>query len=158
MSDKALLDLLSKFHSARVLVFGDVMLDRFVYGSVERISPEAPIPVMNVERTLDMLGGAANVARNVATLGGTALLVGVVGNDATAEAMRAQLSLIPTIQARLVVDASRPTTAKTRHVADRQQMLRSDVESKAPLNETIAAEVLTQFRAQLMLADAVIIS
>jgi D-beta-D-heptose 7-phosphate kinase/D-beta-D-heptose 1-phosphate adenosyltransferase len=158
MSDKALLDLLSTFHSARVLVLGDVMLDRFVYGSVERISPEAPIPVMNIERTLDMLGGAANVARNVATLGGTALLVGVIGDDATAEAMRAQLSLIPTIQARLIVDPSRPTTAKTRHVADRQQILRSDLESKAPLNDAAAVDVLTQFRSLLAQADAVIIS
>ncbi|HWW20529.1 MAG TPA: D-glycero-beta-D-manno-heptose-7-phosphate kinase, partial [Steroidobacteraceae bacterium] len=158
MSHTVLLDLLSKFHSARVLVLGDVMLDRFVYGSVERISPEAPIPVMRVERTVDMLGGAANVARNVATLGGTALLVGVIGSDATAEAMRAQLHLIPTIQARLISDASRPTTAKTRHVADRQQILRTDVESKAPLNDATAAEVLVQFRAQLGVADVVIIS
>lgn len=158
MSDKVLLDLLSRFHSARVLVFGDVMLDRFVYGSVERISPEAPIPVMNVERTLDMLGGSANVARNVATLGGTALLVGVIGDDATAQALRAQLALIPTIEAHLVRDASRPTTAKTRHVADRQQILRSDVESRAPLNDVIAAEVLAQYQAQLARADAVIIS
>src|SRR6202453_2694408 len=120
MSDMALLELLGTFHSVRVLIFGDVMLDRFVYGSVERISPEAPIPVMRVERTMDMLGGAANVARNVATLGGTALLVGVVGDDATAESMRTQLGLIPTIQAHLVTDPSRPTTAKARHVADRQ--------------------------------------
>src|SRR5579862_7275322 len=158
MSDKTLLDLLGTFHSARVLILGDLMLDRFVYGSVERISPEAPIPVMNVERTLDMLGGAANVARNVATLGGTALLVGVIGNDPAAEAMRAQLDVIPTIQARLIADGSRPTTAKTRHVADRQQILRSDVESKAPLNDAVAAEVLRQFRAALAMADAVIIS
>jgi D-beta-D-heptose 7-phosphate kinase/D-beta-D-heptose 1-phosphate adenosyltransferase len=141
-----------------VLVFGDVMLDRFVYGSVERISPEAPIPVMNVERTVDMLGGAANVARNVATLGGTALLVGVVGVDATAENMRAQLQLIPTIQAHLIADATRPTTMKTRHVADRQQILRSDVETKAPLNESVSAAVLDLYRAQLAAADAVIIS
>jgi D-beta-D-heptose 7-phosphate kinase/D-beta-D-heptose 1-phosphate adenosyltransferase len=158
MSEQALLDLLGTFHRARVLIFGDVMLDRFVYGSVERISPEAPIPVMRVERTVDMLGGAANVARNVATLGGTALLVGVVGNDATAESMRTQLGLVPTIQAHLVTDPSRPTTAKTRHVADRQQILRSDIESKAPVNDEVAAELLTQYRALLPVADAVIIS
>jgi D-beta-D-heptose 7-phosphate kinase/D-beta-D-heptose 1-phosphate adenosyltransferase len=86
------------------------------------------------------------------------LLVGVIGNDATAESLRAQLNLIPTIQPRLVSDPSRPTTAKTRHVADRQQILRSDVESRQPLNDAIAADVLSQFRAQLALADAVIIS
>jgi|HubBroStandDraft_1064217.scaffolds.fasta_scaffold19830_4 D-beta-D-heptose 7-phosphate kinase/D-beta-D-heptose 1-phosphate adenosyltransferase len=158
MSDKVLLDLLATFHSARVLVFGDVMLDRFIYGSVERISPEAPIPVMSVERTLDMLGGAANVARNVATLGGSALLVGVVGEDAAAEALRAQLAAIPTIQAGLICDASRPTTCKTRHVADRQQILRSDVESKAPLNDAVAQQVLAQYRSMLAAADAIIVS
>ena len=91
MSDKVLLDLLTTFHSARVLVFGDVMLDRFVYGSVERISPEAPIPVMNVERTVDMLGGAANVARNVAGLGGRA---GVVASHAAGRPRGAEPSIL----------------------------------------------------------------
>jgi D-beta-D-heptose 7-phosphate kinase/D-beta-D-heptose 1-phosphate adenosyltransferase len=158
MNDGTLLNLLGTFHSARVLVLGDVMLDRFVYGTVERISPEAPIPVMNVERTADMLGGAANVARNVATLGGQAILVGVVGEDVTADNMRSQLALIPTIQAHLVSDPSRPTTIKTRHIADRQQILRSDVESKAPLNDTAAEAVLAQFKSDLATASVVIIS
>jgi D-beta-D-heptose 7-phosphate kinase/D-beta-D-heptose 1-phosphate adenosyltransferase len=158
MSDRILLEVLGKFHGARVLVFGDVMLDRFVYGSVERISPEAPIPVMSVERTVDMLGGAANVARNVATLGGQASLIGVVGEDAEAESMRAQLKLIPTIQAHLITDASRPTTVKTRHVAERQQILRSDVESRAFLSEPVATAVLDRYRSLLGAADAVIIS
>jgi D-beta-D-heptose 7-phosphate kinase/D-beta-D-heptose 1-phosphate adenosyltransferase len=158
MSDKTLLDLLGTFHSARILVLGDVMLDRFVYGTVERISPEAPIPVMSVERTLDMLGGAANVARNVATLGGQAMLIGVVGDDAAAQDMRSQLTLIPTIQAQLITDPARPTTVKTRHVADRQQILRSDVESRAQLNDAVAEQVLARFRAGLIGANAVIIS
>lgn len=158
MSEQTLLDLLGSFHRARVLVLGDVMLDRFVYGTVERISPEAPIPVMSVERTLDMLGGAANVARNVATLGGQAILVGVVGDDATADNLREQLTQVPTIQEQLITDPSRPTTVKTRHVADRQQILRSDVESKAPLNAVIAESVLTRFRAELAGASVVIIS
>ena len=76
MQASNLLTLLNSFHAARVLVLGDVMLDRFVYGSVERISPEAPIPVVNVERLLDMPGGAANVARNIAALGARATLLG----------------------------------------------------------------------------------
>src|SRR5581483_8339845 len=109
------------FHRARVLILGDVMLDRFIYGSVERISPEAPIPVMAIERTAAMPGGAANVARNVATLGGQVSLIGVVGQDAAADELRAQLAAMPTIAADLVTDDSRPTTLKTRHIADRQQ-------------------------------------
>src|SRR5581483_8207459 len=123
------------FHRARVLILGDVMLDRFIYGTVERISPEAPIPVMAIERTAAMPGGAANVARNVATLGGQVTLIGVVGTDAGADELRAQLASMPTVAADLVVDPARPTTVKTRHIADRQQVLRSDVESRSPVPE-----------------------
>jgi len=81
MQTPVLFSLLNGFHSARVIVLGDCMLDRFIYGSVERISPEAPIPVVNVERTVDMPGGAANVARNIAALGARTTLLGVVGED-----------------------------------------------------------------------------
>jgi D-beta-D-heptose 7-phosphate kinase / D-beta-D-heptose 1-phosphate adenosyltransferase len=158
MSDKTLLDLLGKFHSARVLIVGDLMLDRFVYGSVERISPEAPIPVMAIERTVDMLGGAANVARNVATLGAQAMLIGVVGDDVVAGNMQAQFALIPTLQAELVSDTTRPTTIKTRHVADRQQILRTDVESRAPLSDRVADLLLARYRELLGRADVVILS
>ena len=91
MRYKSLADLLNEFHKARVLVLGDVMLDRFVYGSVERISPEAPIPVMSVERISDMPGGAANVARNIAALGAQCVLLGVVGADGKVELRRVAL-------------------------------------------------------------------
>jgi len=158
MSDSNLLELLDSFHRTRVLVFGDVMLDRFIYGSVERISPEAPVPVMAIERTAAMLGGAANVARNVATLGGQVTLLGVVGADAAAGELRQQLATLPTIQAELIVDAARPTTVKTRHVADRQQILRTDIESTAALDTTVADAVLTRFRAALETAEIVVLS
>ena len=81
MSDEALLDVLASFAQARVVVLGDVMLDRFLYGSVERVSPEAPVPVIALQRTANMPGGAANVARNAAALGARVVLVGVVGAD-----------------------------------------------------------------------------
>src|SRR6202050_1420598 len=99
MQFAALSGLLNGFHAARVLVLGDVMLDRFVFGSVERISPEAPIPVVNVERVVDMPGGAANVARNIAAMGARAILLGVVGEDVWAQDLRAQLKLSPSIEA-----------------------------------------------------------
>jgi D-beta-D-heptose 7-phosphate kinase/D-beta-D-heptose 1-phosphate adenosyltransferase len=158
MDKNALFRLLDSFHQARVLVFGDVMLDRFVYGSVERISPEAPIPIMTVERTANMPGGAANVARNVATLGAQAMLIGIVGDDASAGDLRAELTLVPSISARLLTDASRPTTVKTRHVADRQQILRADIESSAPLSAQMSALVASEFRAAATMADVVILS
>ena len=156
MSD--LLGVLESFSRARVLVLGDVMLDRFVYGSVERMSPEAPVPVMTPEHTSDVPGGAANVARNVADLGGHAILIGVMGVDEAGERLRARLAEAPALQAQLVVDRTRPTTLKTRYIGDRQQILRTDVESKAPLPESVAAAALAQFRAALAEADIVVLS
>jgi D-beta-D-heptose 7-phosphate kinase/D-beta-D-heptose 1-phosphate adenosyltransferase len=158
VSELPLLEILGSFHDARVLILGDVMLDRFIYGSVERISPEAPIPVMAVERTAAMPGGAANVARNVATLGGQATLIGLVGQDSGADELRAQLASLPTITAELVIDASRPTTVKTRYVAGRQQVLRTDVESRTPVTPVIADELLSLFRKALPRVQVVILS
>jgi len=131
------------------------MLDRFVYGSVERISPEAPIPVVNVERFLDMPGGAANVARNIAAMGARVTLLGVVGKDIWAEDLRAQLSSTPTIDVRLVADPSRPTSVKTRYVADGQQVMRADSESRAALSPTVERSLLDQF--SLALCDVAVI-
>jgi D-beta-D-heptose 7-phosphate kinase/D-beta-D-heptose 1-phosphate adenosyltransferase len=158
MSEAALLEVLAAFGQARVLVLGDVMLDRFVYGSVERTSPEAPVPVMMLERTSAVPGGAANVARNAVALGADVALIGVVGNDTAAAELREQLSAAPRLRAHLVVDADRPTTTKTRYVADRQQMLRADVELAAPLAEPIAQALLAQFTAMLAATDIVILS
>jgi D-beta-D-heptose 7-phosphate kinase/D-beta-D-heptose 1-phosphate adenosyltransferase len=158
VSERDLLGILESFSRARVLVFGDVMLDRFVYGSVERMSPEAPVPVMNIERTSDLPGGAANVARNVAGLGGQSVLIGVVGSDEAADQLRGRLAENPALRAQLIVDASRPTTLKTRFIGERQQILRTDVESKAPLSESVAATVLGQFQAALADTDIVVLS
>ena len=156
MSD--LLGVLESFSRARVLVLGDVMLDRFVYGSVERMSPEAPVPVMTPEHTSDVPGGAANVARNVSDLGGHSILIGVMGVDEAGEQLRARLAEAPALQALLVIDRHRPTTLKTRYIGERQQILRTDVESKAPLPESVAAATLAQFRAALAETDIVVLS
>jgi D-beta-D-heptose 7-phosphate kinase / D-beta-D-heptose 1-phosphate adenosyltransferase len=158
MSEAALLEVLAAFGQARVLVLGDVMLDRFVYGSVERTSPEAPVPVMMQERTSAVPGGAANVARNAVALGAEVGLIGVVGDDTAAAELREHLNAAQRLQAHLVVDAGRPTTTKTRYIADRQQMLRADVELAAPLTEPIAQALLAQFTALLAATDIVILS
>ena len=128
-------DIAERFGTARVLVLGDVMLDRFVYGDVGRISPEAPIPVLAIAREVAMPGGAANVARNVASLGGHAVLIGVAGEDRPGDELAALLAQSSGITAALVRSRHRPTTQKTRYVADRQQVLRTDVESRAPCDE-----------------------
>jgi D-beta-D-heptose 7-phosphate kinase/D-beta-D-heptose 1-phosphate adenosyltransferase len=158
MHFESIVRLLNGFHSARVLVLGDVMLDRFVYGSVERISPEAPIPVVRVERFSDMPGGAANVARNIADLGARAILLGVVGDDAPGEDLRNQLISCPTIRAHLITDASRPTTVKTRYLADGQQVMRADRESCAPLSAIVVRQLLASFRLAVDDADVIVFS
>jgi len=156
MSD--LLGVLESFSRARVLVLGDVMLDRFVYGSVERTSPEAPVPVMALERTADMPGGAANVARNAVALGAQVVLIGVVGADEPARELREHLGRAAGLQIHLILDSARPTTTKTRYVADRQQILRTDVELAAPLAAPVAETLLAQFDAALADTDVVILS
>jgi len=158
MSDAILLDILASFQRARVLVLGDVMLDRFVYGSVERTSPEAPVPVMALERTADMPGGAANVARNAVALGAQVVLIGVVGADEPARELREHLGRAAGLQIHLILDSARPTTTKTRYVADRQQILRTDVELAAPLAAPVAETLLAQFDAALADTDVVILS
>ncbi|MGE8691334.1 MAG: D-glycero-beta-D-manno-heptose-7-phosphate kinase [Achromobacter sp.] len=126
---------------SRVLVVGDVMLDRYWFGEVERISPEAPVPVVRVARREDRLGGAANVARNVAALGGHVTLVGVLGEDEAGDSVR-RLSTEAGIQADLIADPSLHTTLKMRVLGRQQQLLRVDFEqhpAQAALDRVDAA-------------------
>lgn len=146
------------FGRARVLILGDVMLDRFVYGRVERMSPEAPIPVLSIQREVAMPGGAGNVARNVASLGGTAILVGLAGDDRAGADLRRLLGQEAGVTAALVTAADRPTSEKVRYVADRQQLLRADHEDASPVSGETASALLQTFRQYLAAADAVVLS
>jgi D-beta-D-heptose 7-phosphate kinase/D-beta-D-heptose 1-phosphate adenosyltransferase len=138
MDPTALQDLLSALPGPRVVCVGDVMVDRFVYGDVTRLSPEAPIPVLARSHELVMLGAAGNVARNVAALGGEVALVGLVGGDAEAgEALRL-VGDETGIEGFLVSDPSRPTTLKTRFVSGGQQLLRVDLEDSRPASGEVA--------------------
>ncbi len=134
MTDHKVLAHLDAFPQARVLCCGDLMLDRYVYGAVDRVSPEAPIPVVRVGRESAMMGGVGNVARNVAALGGQAQLVAVTGHDEAARVLADLVDGEPAIAARLVVDSERQTTEKTRYVAAGQQLLRADREDLRPLS------------------------
>ena len=127
---------------ARVLVVGDVMLDRYWFGEVERISPEAPVPVVHVAKREDRLGGAANVARNAVALGAQVTLVGLVGQDEAATRVRSLLGEAG-VQAHLVTDAHHPTTLKMRVLGRQQQLLRIDFEEKPTpaLLESLAEHV-----------------
>lgn len=129
-------------NKARVLVIGDVMLDRYWFGEVERISPEAPVPVVHVAKREDRLGGAANVARNIVSLGAQATLVGVVGQDEAATRVRDLLKEAG-IQTHLISDPAHPTTLKMRVLGRQQQLLRIDFEEKP------GAEMLAQMHQQI---------
>ncbi|MEZ5616628.1 MAG: D-glycero-beta-D-manno-heptose-7-phosphate kinase [Rhodocyclaceae bacterium] len=140
---------------ARVLVVGDVMLDRYWFGEVSRISPEAPVPVVKVERTEERPGGAANVARNCAALGARASLLSVVGADEAGQALSRLLSA-EGIDASLHEDAALSTTIKLRVVGRQQQLLRIDFE-QSPAHEVLRAK-LAEFERQLQDCNAVILS
>src|SRR6185436_7290013 len=130
--DKELADL----GGQTVLCVGDLMLDDFVYGEVTRISPEAPAPVIAVQRSETAIGGAGNVARNLAALGVRCIFVGVVGEDDAAKVLNAGLQREPLIEAKLVSDASRPTARKVRFVSDHYSthLLRADWELALPVD------------------------
>jgi rfaE bifunctional protein kinase chain/domain len=141
----------------KVVVIGDVMLDEFARGDVRRISPEAPVPVLEVTVRAHALGGAANAAANVASLGGKATLLGVVGDDASAGVLDAMLAERG-IRSMLVRDASRPTTHKTRLVARGQQIVRIDQESRAEADGDVRTRLLASVVEALSDADACILS
>ena len=149
----------SRFAGCTVLVLGDVMIDRYVGGRVQRISPEAPIPVLRHERSHAVLGGAGNVANNIAALGARAILVGIVGDDPPGRDLRSIcLGMSDSIDTRCVVAAARPTTVKTRFVAGAHQLLRLDEEDTSPLSPAAIAELLERFEAAVPDADVVILS
>ncbi|MEI9985856.1 MAG: D-glycero-beta-D-manno-heptose-7-phosphate kinase [Aliidongia sp.] len=158
--DGALADLMIDFSGLTVLVLGDLMLDCWVYGQVDRISPEAPIPVLRIEpeRQRWTLGGASNVAENVAALGARAILIGVTGTDETAAQMARLTGENGNFEAVLIPATGRPTTVKTRYIANGQQLLRADQENAAPLDGAAAEAVLAAYRARLAEADIVILS
>jgi D-beta-D-heptose 7-phosphate kinase / D-beta-D-heptose 1-phosphate adenosyltransferase len=150
----AMADLLRAIPGARLLCLGDVMLDRFIHGRVERVSPEAPIPVLAVEGEAEMAGGAGNVARNAAALGAGVELIGVRGRDGAGE----RLARLAGPGAQLVAEEGRRTTVKTRYLAAGHQLLRADEESASAVTPAAAAQLLARVDAALPRADAVVLS
>jgi D-beta-D-heptose 7-phosphate kinase/D-beta-D-heptose 1-phosphate adenosyltransferase len=146
------------FRGKRVLVLGDVMLDEYVWGEVRRISPEAPVPVVEMSRRTNVPGGASNTAANVAALGGEPHLVGVVGDDYHADCLRDALARSGIGQSGLLVDQTRATTIKTRIIAHNQQVVRLDCEQRMPLPARVENELLQEVEVQLPAVDACVIS
>ncbi len=159
MADRSVLaDVLDRFAGVRVAVIGDIMLDRYVYGAAERLSPEAPVPVLHVGHETEMLGGCGNVVRNLAALGARAACLAVVGTDGDGERIGALLAQDGAVTAHLVATADRPTSRKTRYVAGGHQLLRVDRERAAPLSAADAAAMVAQLPAALAGVQVVVLS
>jgi D-beta-D-heptose 7-phosphate kinase/D-beta-D-heptose 1-phosphate adenosyltransferase len=150
--------LIARLAGASVAVIGDVMLDHYVYGRVTRLSPEAPTPVLHVQSERHVLGGAANVAANIAALGGQALLVGVIGADAAGDIFTRQVSALAAVQADLIIDPARPTILKTRYLGGQYQLVRVDRESAAAIANKVAEQALNAARHAIAAADIVVLS
>ena len=146
---------LGDFSAVRLLIVGDVMLDRYWFGEVSRISPEAPVPVVKVERSEERPGGAANVARNAAALGAQVTLLALVGNDEPGQSLKRMMTE-GGIDASLHIDEAVTTTVKLRVIGRQQQLLRIDFET-TPSHEALRAK-LTDFEQRLAACDAVVFS
>jgi D-glycero-beta-D-manno-heptose-7-phosphate kinase len=155
---KRLRQAISRFPTCRVLVVGDLMLDSFIWGEVNRISPEAPVPVVEVREESHLLGGSANVAHNVASLGGKTMVSGSIGDDlAGRELLRLFEGIsVPTVG--LITETGRPTTVKTRIIARHQQVVRFDREWRAPLKNDTMARMLSFIEKNLPHLGGIIVS
>ena len=153
-------EILTAARGRRVVVLGDVMLDEFIWGEVTRISPEAPVPVVNIKRESTRLGGAANVLANIAALGAQGQVIGVVGNDSAADKLRAALlnESVRATEQSLIVDEHRPTTIKTRIIAHHQMVVRADREHHGHVNGSVEARIIEVAQTAIANADALIVS
>jgi len=150
-------ELLTSVRSKNIAVIGDVMIDRYIWGSVNRISPEAPVPVVEVESESARTGGAANVANNITSLGAKAFLIGVVGNDYSGKEFRSILEQQGTSAEGIVTDDARPTTVKTRVIAHNQHVVRIDSEEKKDVNEAVQQKIFSVLERHIQELDAIII-
>ena len=150
--------LIDRLGHPRVLIVGDLILDRYVSGDVSRISPEAPIPVLAATRTEERMGGAGNVAANLAAMEAEVDIVGVVGDDLWGHTLRGMLGQLGIDCAGCVVDPTRPTIQKTRMMSGGHQMLRVDEEDPRPINDTVRQEILAGLPNRVRQARAVVLS
>jgi rfaE bifunctional protein kinase chain/domain len=149
---------IDRFSEAKVLVIGDIILDEYVWGDVSRISPEAPVPVVEVKRETKMLGGAANVIHNIATLGARPTLCGVVGQDQAGKAIIKELNNMGLTSDGIVLEQGRPTSIKTRVVARNQQVVRFDREIRTDIRPESIEDLLTFIGENLDRLDAIVVA
>jgi rfaE bifunctional protein kinase chain/domain len=149
--------LFQQFQGRRIAIVGDLMLDRYLWGTVARISPEAPVPVVEIESESARLGGAANVANNIKSLGAEPVLIGVIGDDNSGKVLRGMFQEYDFTQIGIIVDSSRPTTTKTRVIAHSQHVVRIDREIKVDISSMIQEQILDIVRRNITAFDGIII-
>ncbi len=149
--------IISNFGKSRVLVLGDLILDQFIWGKVERISPEAPVPVVWIDRESFMPGGASNVANNIAALGGKVDIVGIVGNDERGAILKSELDQRGIGTSGIIRDKTRPTILKTRVIAHKQQVVRIDKEVSLAVNKRLIGKLANIVKNKLDNIDILII-
>ncbi len=154
---KRLNNLKKKFYNKRIAVVGDMMLDCYFWGAVSRISPEAPVPVVEVDNEFYRFGGAMNVAKNISTLGAIPLPIGVIGNDNEGKLIRNLMRDSKISDDAIVVDKSRPTTAKTRVIANDQHVVRIDKEKTYPITSAVEKKILSILKKEIKKLDAIIL-
>lgn len=151
-------EVVDSFAKLRVLCIGDIMLDQFIYGQVDRISPEAPIPVFSIKEEKVMLGGAGNVTRNIVSLGAHTILVSVIGHDKVGREIASMIGNEPNVLPYMLTEPNRITTTKTRYVAGSHQVLRADKEEHTPISEETVGKLLDIVTSELQNVDVVILS
>jgi D-beta-D-heptose 7-phosphate kinase/D-beta-D-heptose 1-phosphate adenosyltransferase len=158
VSKKRALEIVKNFSRSHVLIIGDIMVDHFIWGRVSRISPEAPVPVVEVHADNLMLGGCGNVLNNVYTLGGHVYGTGVIGNDDMGEKLLEEFRKRQISTGGIIVEQNRPTTLKTRIVAHNQQVVRFDRENKKPVEAASVAKIIAYIRMVRDNLGAIVIS
>jgi len=158
MDKERLLKIIEQFSNKKILVIGDVMLDKYIWGEVSRVSPEAPVQVVKVDKESYAPGGAANVASNVASLNGTTYMIGLVGDDSANKMLISELKSRQINTEGMVEDKNRPTIQKVRVIGKGQQLLRFDYEEKAYLEEDMEKKILDFVLKRIQNIDAIIIS
>ena len=150
--------LLDRLSQGRVLVVGDIIMDEFIWGKVDRISPEAPVPVVTVKKETQLLGGAANVVNNIRSIGGEVFLAGILGGDARGREILSLLEQKGVKTGGVLIDPRRPTTVKTRIIAHSQQVVRFDRENRDPLSQGYAESLASYVRETIHAVDTVVIA
>ena len=158
MTRKQAEEILSRFEGKRVLVVGDLMADEYIWGNVSRVSPEAPVLVLDMVRESFVPGGAANVAAQLLTLGAEVMVAGVIGNDSTGERLKEKLGIMGADISAVIATYDRPTTQKTRIVAGTQQLVRVDREERDPLPDFTASRLVQSATRLLEKCDAILFS